>query len=450
MANAKEAKAKVSLDPSDFEKGAKAIVSAANDMSAAVKVALAATGVAILAVFGAETLSAIASSAHGVITLGEEMANAGKKAGLAAGQFYLFHNAIEKGLSLKTVANLIGENADVLNRSANTFRDVSIKLWVVGEKIRGFWLGLMDRVAPVLSRLLDGALGVSLVKAGEDFGEAIVNTGKVLFQMFEDGELWKNVTTIAAASFTYLGNIISGLVQIALSDAFAEGWQVFVDDAKTAIEWFADNFGKLFLSVIVRIETSFMEMWIRVLGKIASLTSPLIHLIPGDDKSFDKVVNRIAELSNTVGGKVQDKLQVDAPKFGGSTVSSQFQDLFKNTKFEIPSIDGKPAEQIGNIFQKYLDKFNAKNLDADSPGRHYENNNRQKTFGVDSLAAIGAGGNVYIGLGLLDYNRLQYRELQEINRKLGGDRGHQNGANIFLEAIGNKKISRAQVGSVVN
>lgn len=416
MAKQSEAKAKVTLNSADFEKGAKAVISAANEMSSAVKTAMAATGVAILAVFGAESVKAIFHSAAGVITLGEEMANAGKKAGLAAGQFYLFNNAIEKGLSLKTVAGLIGENGKVLDESANTFRDVAIKLWVVGEKIRGFWLGLMDRVAPVLSQLLDGALGVSLVKAGEDFGNAMVNAGKIIYQMLLDGDLWKNIVTVAVASFAYIGNIISGLVSIAMSDAFAEGFKTFLEYAKTSLEWFNDNFGKLFWSIIIRFESAFLEMWIRIIGKITNLISQFVPVL-GD--AYARGVDKVARIPGKINDYAQDKLQVDGPKFDNKgSVSEQLKELFKGVKFEIPSIDGKPSQQISDIFAKYLGEFNASNK-LNTPGDHFENNTRQKTFGADSLAAIGGGGNVYVGLGILDYNRLQYQELREINRKIG-------------------------------
>lgn len=449
MAKQSQARAKVALDPSDFEKGAKAIISAANSMSSAVTTAMAATGVAIAAVFGVESLKAIGNSAYGVITLGEEMANAGKKAGLAAGQFYLFHNAIEKGLSLKTVANLIGENAAVLNQSANTFRDVSIKLWVVGEKIRGFWLGLMERVAPVLSRLLDGALGVSLVKAGEDFGNALANAAETLFQIISDGDLWKNVVTVAAASFVYLGNILSGVVGIAMSDAFAKGWDAFTEYGKASMEWFADNFQVLFFSVIFRIETAFNDMFIKVIATFAKQ----LNVIPGMGPVIDKLAKVAIAGSNKTGQAAQDSIGgvTAPPKLGGNkSVADQFKDLFKNTKFEIPNIDGKPGQKISDIFQKYFDEFNSKNPNANAPGENFENNKRQQAYGVDSLAAIGGGGNVYLGLGILDYTRMSYQELREMNRKLdSADKRKSPAFQLMQSGIDSDVISRAQVSNVV-
>ncbi len=202
----------------------------------------------MLAAFGVSSVKSIGEQAKAVLDLGEEMANAGKRAGLAAGQFYLFNRAMEKGIGMKTAAALIGENADALDSSATIFRDVSIKLWAIGEKIRGFWLGLMERVAPVLSRILDGALGFQLVSAGQMFGEAIGKAIAVIYQLAKDGNLWSSFKAGFALAFNYaaermiwLGKVGYEVLKVSIGHAFSDGVSEGFASAWESVKSLADN-----------------------------------------------------------------------------------------------------------------------------------------------------------------------------------------------------------------
>lgn len=435
-----EAKAKVTLDSTSFEKGAKAVASAAVDMGAAVVAAFAVAGVAVLAAFGAQSVSAIVHSTKEVLELGEQMANAGHKAGIAAGQFYLFTNAVDKGLSLKTVANLIGDNAAVLDKSANVFRDVTIKLWAVGERIKGFWLGFADQIAPVLSQLLDGALGISLVNAGKAFGEILVDAVKVVYQMFTDGDLWKNIATLGVATFEYIANIFSGLLEIAVNKGFEEVFTKFASLASAASKWFGENLGLTLEAAVIRFAGSFLSTMTTVFGKLVSLVNGYQSDIV--DSVFGTVSEAIKTTSNGVSNIILSQIQPKTFNKEDSALT-QIKDLFANTKFEIPNVGGE-STNITDVFKKYLDEFNTAHPAFGQEGKQYENNSRRAAFGADSLAAIGAGGNVSLGLSVLDVNKLQLAQLQQINAKLGGSRSvtpYQNPASSY--------ISRSQTTDVV-
>jgi len=125
MAKKGSATAKLGLDYSAFESGAKAVASIAKSMNTVVTAAVAFTAIKI----GLNSFDAIKTNVMDVLTLGESMANAAKIAGAATGQFMLFDAALQKGFSYKTAAALLGANAAILDKNASVFRDVSIKLW---------------------------------------------------------------------------------------------------------------------------------------------------------------------------------------------------------------------------------------------------------------------------------------------------------------------------------
>src|SRR5688572_29278238 len=67
----------------------------------------------------------------------------------------------------------LGSQAQLLARDAALFDDVSDKLALTGTKVRGFWVGLADKVAPVLKPLLDRFANLDLASWGQQAGEAV-------------------------------------------------------------------------------------------------------------------------------------------------------------------------------------------------------------------------------------------------------------------------------------
>jgi len=447
-----QANARVGMDKSEFVEGAKAVMDAAESMSKTVTAAFKTMGVAILAVFGAKTVSALVDTLHGVLEFGEAMANAGKRAGTAAGQFYLFNAAVEKGLSLKTVAKLVGENAEALNRSANLFRDVSIKLWAVGEKIRGFWLGLMERVAPMLARILDGALGAQLVSAGNWFGEAITNAVGVIYELAQDGTLWDTLRLGLKIAFDYAGERLLWMGKLAyevVKEFFSAGFVEGITSAIATIWGTIKDFAK---SVGDQVGSAFLLIWATINGMANSLLNKV-----------DKALNAMGALSDeelesrTAGRNIDTAKgfskaamsENQNPKVGPvSDFLEKIKNLFnsKGSKFEVSDELGKSIADFQNVIAKAMTGYKAR--EAASPLESYENNTRQAAFGADSLTAMGGGGGVYLGLSVLDVNKMQLRELQEINRKMGAKSGDTQ--NVINQYSPMKEISRMQTSSPVN
>lgn len=389
-----EAKAKVSLDSTSFEKGAKSVVDNAKAMADTVMVAFASAGAAILAFAGIRTVGGILNSAHGVLTLAENLENAGHKAKIAAGQVYLFNNAFEKGINYETLAGMIGENAEVLNRSAATFRDVSIKLWAVGEKIRGFWLGLMDRLSPILSKLLDGALAQNLVKAGQAFGDAISNALKVIYQTAEDGSLW---------------------------ETFKSGFQIAFDYATERLVWLATIGGALFSEIISDgLNKGIVDGFKKLLDGLFELLGRAVYgLINFLRDTFLGVDDLSAEDAKQIGRKQDARIARGEDPNSKTGITK----ILNENKFNRSDDLATKIEAFSEVVKTSLAKFD-KGKGA-IPAQGFENNSRQAAIGADSMAAIGAGGNVYLGISVLDVNRRQLAVLERIEQKMTPIEGRQ-------------------------
>lgn len=446
-----EARARVSLDPKPFEKGAKAVVQAAESMSSTIKSAFATAGIAILAALGARTISGLVNTIRETIEFGEAMANAGKRAGIAAGQFYLFNSAMEKGIGLKTAASLLGKNAEVLNRSANVFRDVSLKLWAIGEQIRGFWLGMMERISPVLSKILDGALGDALLEAGNTFGEAIANAIKVIYQLAKDGKLWDTFKQGFAIAFDYarermewLGRVGFEIFKLVFTDSFTDGVYSALGLVSEALSALAKNFGeevaKSTSSALARtgpeINATMLNGFDRVLEKMGLVKK-------GYAKS--RADGRNKDLNSLITKKDTENTSNELPKPNGSNFVEKFQDILSKNKFEQSGGLAQKIEEFGAGVQATFVKYQKEQ--KDDPAKTYENNSRQKVSGVDSFAAMGGGGNVFVGLSVLDVNKMQLKRLESIDEKLSTGGLYTGG--LSTGALKTGGLTRTQTSSPV-
>lgn len=412
-----EARTKISLDSGSFEKGAKAVTAAAQSMSSGVKAAFATAGAAVLLAFGAKGVSSLLSTVRDTLEFGEAMANAGRKAGLAAGQFYLFNAAVTKGIGLKTAADLLGKNAEVLNRSASLFRDVSIKLWVIGEQIRGFWLGLLERLSPVLSRILDGGLGSALLDAGESFGQSLADAVETIYQLAKDGKLWTAIKEGFGIAFDYAGERLLWLGKISyevIREAFSSAINFGIVDAlastwKVITNW-ANGFGDVLGNAIFVALTEVLSIVNKVINKLekAQVAVGLISQKEADDSKTGR--EDIVASARTVGGYTPTPLQKDG------TFMEKVAKIFEANKFK-PVGDLKDGIET---FLKGLEEVHAKykRNEKDNPAKKYENNLPIKTYGADSLAQIGGGGGVYMGLSVLDVNKQQLKEQRRTNEIL--------------------------------
>lgn len=110
----------------------------------------------------------------------------------------------------------VGMQADLLNKDAALFDDVSDKLALVGTKTKGFFIGVADKIAPVLKPLLDSFAAIDLAKYGQAVGDAIATA----VQAFNDGTL---VTLISESLIIGAKEFGNALIGVMTSAAFGFG-----------------------------------------------------------------------------------------------------------------------------------------------------------------------------------------------------------------------------------
>ena len=127
-------------------------------------------------------------------------------------------------------ASQVGSQAQLLARDAALFDDVGDKLALTGTKVRGFWVGLADKVAPVLKPLLDKFASLDLASWGQKAGEAVA----FIVQAFADGKVGDILFTSAKIAFANAVNFLAGSL-MAVAQAL---WQALVEAVKNAIALF--------------------------------------------------------------------------------------------------------------------------------------------------------------------------------------------------------------------
>ena len=127
-------------------------------------------------------------------------------------------------------ASQVGSQAQLLARDAALFDDVGDKLALTGTKVRGFWVGLADKVAPVLKPLLDKFASADLASWGQKAGEAVA----FILQAFADGKVGDILFASAKIAFANAVNFLAGTL-MAVAQAL---WQALVEAVKSAITLF--------------------------------------------------------------------------------------------------------------------------------------------------------------------------------------------------------------------
>jgi len=100
----------------------------------------------------------------------------------------------------------VGNQAAILDRNAALFDAVSDRLGTAGTKVEGFFVGVAEKVAPVLLPLLDRFVAMDLAKMGQDYGDFIAMTA----QLINDGKLADSLGLMISIALGKGVNILVG------------------------------------------------------------------------------------------------------------------------------------------------------------------------------------------------------------------------------------------------
>jgi hypothetical protein len=320
-------------------------------------------------------------------------------------------------------AEQIGSQAAILSQDADLFHDVSDKLNATGVKVRGFWVGVADQVAPVLKPLLDQFMKMDLAAWGQQAGEAVA----FILQAFADGKIGDILFTSAKIAFANAVNFLAGAL-MAVAQAL---WQMLAESIKNAITLFqilttADfwvGMGKALLGIAQGFIAFLLEGIAKLLDYLKEV--PLVG---------DKVGNSADSIRETAKGlreAGQDNRDAGVDLLGPSfdkaieRMQEAFANITKalgegfdkgNTLIDTSEWQQHMEDAIGDVMhhvKDVSDKSRAEIKPREGTGAYDAELDAKKKPSVSTLQRIGGGGRASYSTGdpILREQQRQTREL---------------------------------------
>ena len=142
--------------------------------------------------------------------------------------------------AMAKAAQTLGQQADILERNAGAFDRISDLLGGASVKMRGFFIAMGERLAPILLDLLEKMDKLDLSELGQKIGDLAIMIGEA----FASGELTQLIFLGLRAGFEQLIDWISGVLGPAISDALtmaADGLLNALDQVRAFV--FKDHLG---------------------------------------------------------------------------------------------------------------------------------------------------------------------------------------------------------------
>ncbi len=319
----------------------------------------------------------------------------------------------------------VGGQAQILQRDSALFDDVSDKLGLAGMKVQGFFVGVADKVAPVLKPLLDQMATMDFSTWGQQIGEVVA----LLIQGFADGSLGEILLQSAKIALTEAANFALGI----LTSIGRVIGQLLCEAVKNAVLMFqivtTADFWKGLGNALIAAAQGFIAL---MLDGVASILGALRN-VPGIGGKIGAAADSVgaqaqamregaaasADASGAQIGPIFDQIKarmteemanvVNAAKDGFGQGSSVFDTGPMNA--ELDAMMGKVFDKVQSVSEKSLAEAPAKKINA--VGDEILNTGKDK---VSHLQRIGGGGLA----GAADPARM---EQKRTNSLLGDVRG---------------------------
>jgi len=295
----------------------------------------------------------------------------------------------------------VGGQAQILQRDSALFDDVSDKLALAGLKMQGFFVGVADKVAPVLKPLLDQMATMDFSTWGQQIGDVVA----FLIQGLADGSLGEILLQSAKIALTEAGNFALGLLT-ALGRVIG---QLLSEAVKNAVLMFqivtTGDFWKGLGNALIAAAQGFIALMLDgvasilgalrnvpgVGGKIGtaadSVGAQAQAMREGAAASAGASVAQIAPLFDQIKARMTEEMAnaVNAAAVGFSQGSRVFDTSAMNE--ELDNMIGKAFDTVQSVSQKSLAEAPAKQINA--VGDEILNTGKDK---VSHLQRIGGGG----------------------------------------------------------
>ena len=129
--------------------------------------------------------------------------------------------------AMDEAAEMIGNQAQILDDNSAIFHDITTKLNAVGVKLQGFFVGMAAEIAPAIKPLTDAFASMDFSKFGEQIGDAIA----FLVTAFSSGNLSTLLGDSVILSFEYAVNFLESAL---IGCVYAFG-QYLIESCRNAI-----------------------------------------------------------------------------------------------------------------------------------------------------------------------------------------------------------------------
>ena len=320
----------------------------------------------------------------------------------------------------------IGGQAEILGKDAALFKDVSEKLNLTGMKIQGFFVGVADRVAPVLKPLLDKFALLDLSNLGQQVGDFVA----LFVQAFEDGSLGEIILTSMELSFATAANFLMGLlagIGNALVEYFMQGPKnslAVLKIATTADFW--KGLGASLLSMAANFTAALLDGVAELIDKLSGIPG-IGNKIHGSAGAIHAKAAEMREGAAVLGDYGADKL---TPAFAAikARATEELKAIAEaagkgfdqgNSVIDTKGISARLDKAVSEVMDHAQEAQNEalKELPTKTPAAPTGEDFMVKPA-FSHLQKIGGGGYGGGADPLLTENRSQTKELRDLNKNV--------------------------------
>jgi len=141
--------------------------------------------------------------------------------------------------AIGTAAEKFSAEAESLEKGAAQMNSISTLLGDVGEKLQGFYLGMLEVIGDDLERILQGIVQIDLVGLGKDFAHWLGEAFEWIFQIgkkfYSIGDAWDEFVNAGREFFAWIGTKVFEIIDV-FSEFFPTMWDLFKSTAFDTIE----------------------------------------------------------------------------------------------------------------------------------------------------------------------------------------------------------------------
>lgn len=318
---------------------------------------------------------------------------------------------------LDEAANSLGAQAEILEKNSVLFERVSTLMNRAGQKIGGFFIGIADKVVPIILPLLEQLDQLDLAEKGQQFGENLAVGLRAVIGFFQQGTIGEFVKlSLQEAGANFINFIAKGWVAIGLGlwESLKATGRAFIDLMIEGLKVAVVGMGPEMLRMFAKVFDNIPGMG-GVADRVSDAAERMAEVRSGALAALREMGVGVSEAFNEGFARAEDFTLFDTGE-----MAEQRQALIDAALAAVPAV----GERAAKLIQEGIDKagFLIPSFDDETPGDAIRGARAPLTGGVSSLAAIGGGGGVgqMTGVeGLVDESRKQTNILTNIREGIG-------------------------------